>query len=101
MFTASWQNSTPTRDEKIFSKYEGHIDLNYNLIIKMLLSLQCSKLSHFFVMFLCLHVENTAENERHLCEVSRSRVPGRQMSETQNGRSNPGRERCQPGRDGI
>lgn len=52
-------------------------------------------------MFLCLHVENTTENERHLCEVSRSRVPGRQMSETQNGRSNPGRERCQPGRDGI
>lgn len=36
VFTASWQNSTPTRDEKIFSKYEGHIDLNYNLIIKML-----------------------------------------------------------------
>lgn len=72
-------------------------NLNYkNVVIPSVL-----QVITFFVMVLCLHVENTAENERHLCEVSRSRVPGRQMSETQNGRSNPGRERCQPGRDGI
>lgn len=60
-----------------------------------------SSVSNLLLFLFHLLVENSAENERHLCEVSGSRLSCSSLSETENRRSSPGCERRQPGRDGL
>lgn len=45
--------------------------------------------------------ENAAEDERHLREVGGPRLSRRSVSEAENRRPHPGRQRRQPGGDGV
>jgi len=49
----------------------------------------------------CVFSENPAEDERHLREVGGSRLSRRSVPEAEEGRSHPGGERRQRGRNGL